>query len=786
MTSHNREMNDPVSDSHQKVTYVLAALIFLVASAIGFAVLIEWQRYEAIVGWETAHLTIWVKLLVVWLLVAKSLVLFLPLLAVTAVLIRLECRRTAILFLLGSWTATVFWFTADLISVGFAGNHVADYLPYLLDAAKAPHNKVWQWAGEDLPYEVLLALITAAASGILLFFAAKWISLRIVSEFERFRSGGPSIAMTLILVLAVLSVGPALAYVGEEDVFTRIYSTLPFGGGVVESCRHASHKVATVILDREFLLDTKGTLTHSSENGVATLGHTIYLKNRLDCDMNLQGWKLETPSGKTLRLKGTIKTGCDLAVQLPPELEAWGELTLTLTDPRGGRQEYTISNAGDDDKPGLVFQVTDSSGRNGSSDSEEVALEKAQSLMLDATEPAPADPGAAVNGRDLPNILVVIVESFRHAAVSPELMSRLDKWADRGLRLQRHYSGSNCSHLGLFSLLYGRTALGFDRTLDSGVPPQMLVSLRRSGYRLLFVTAGEIKGFRRMDQFMGSPPFDEVVSAGDIQPDSMKDWPASDRRKLALVTKTLNSASRTPLFIMVYLMSSHFSYAFPPEFHIFKHSRSTLHFMSPRDDMLKQSSARYKNSVLFLENELMKVVQSIDPERNLIVITGDHGESLGEDGVAVHGSRMSEIQLRTPFVMVGPGISAHKVKTATSHADVLPTLLHGLAGQPVRVARSQGRDLLEQSALTDEVAITWPRWPEPDGLLIIRDNLRWLFKQRPNVDRKQDRAMMLLGPVDEIGRHKLVLGDCRRAGHTPVDARVSASLPVKEGSELRR
>ena len=592
MNPHNREKYDPDSDSRQRVTFVLTALIFLVGSALGFAALIEWQRYEAIVGWEASHLTIWVKLVAVWLLVAKSLVLFLPLLAVTTILIRLKYRRTAIVLLLGFWTATVFWFTADLISVGFTGNHVLDYLPYLLDAAKSPHNKVWQWAGEDLPYQALLALLAVAASGIVLFFAAKFIALRIVSGLERFRSGGANIVTTLILVLAVLSVGPTLAYVGEEDVFARIYSTLPFGRGVVESCRHATHKVANVILDREFLLDTKGTLSHAPKSNEATLGHTIYLKNRIDCDLNLQGWKLETPSGETLRLKGTVKAGCDLAVQLLPGLEAWGK--FTLTDPRGGRQEYTISTAADDDKPGLVLQVTDGSGHHGSSDFEEVALENAQSLMLDATDPAPADPGAAVNGRDLPNILVVIVESFRHAAISPQLMNRLDKWADRGLRLQRHYSGSNCSHLGLFSLLYGRIALGFDKTLDLGIPPQMFVSLRRSGYRLLFVTAGEIKGFRRMDQFMGSPPFDEVISAGDIQLESMEDWPNSDRRKLALVAKTLNGASRTPLFIVVYLMSSHFSYAFPAEFDVFKHSRSALQFMSPKDDMLKQSTARYR------------------------------------------------------------------------------------------------------------------------------------------------------------------------------------------------
>ncbi len=85
---------------------------------------------------------------------------------------------------------------------------------------------------------------------------------------------------------------------------------------------------------------------------------------------------------------------------------------------------------------------------------------------------------------------------------------------------------------------------------------------------------------------------------------------------------------------------------------------------------------------------------------------------MGEDGVFIHASRMSEIQLRVPFVMVGPGIEPRKIPTATVHTDVLPTLLHVLAGKTVPIANCQGRDLIEEVAPVDEVALTRPKWPE--------------------------------------------------------------------------
>ena len=67
-----------------------------------------------------------------------------------------------------------------------------------------------------------------------------------------------------------------------------------------------------------------------------------------------------------------------------------------------------------------------------------------------------------------------------------------------------------------------------------------------------------------MDQFMGSPPFDEVISAGDLQLESVKDSPDSRSAKARLGgRRTSQRCEPNSAFIMVYLMSSHFSYSFP-------------------------------------------------------------------------------------------------------------------------------------------------------------------------------------------------------------------------------
>jgi len=66
----------------------------------------------------------------------------------------------------------------------------------------------------------------------------------------------------------------------------------------------------------------------------------------------------------------------------------------------------------------------------------------------------------------------------------------------------------------------------------------------------------------------------------------------------------------------------------------------------------------------------------------LIVVTGDHGESLGEHGESEHGILLYDATLHVPLIIQGPGVGAHlRVDRQVRHVDLLPTIAE-LSGNP--------------------------------------------------------------------------------------------------------
>jgi len=80
----------------------------------------------------------------------------------------------------------------------------------------------------------------------------------------------------------------------------------------------------------------------------------------------------------------------------------------------------------------------------------------------------------------------------------------------------------------------------------------------------------------------------------------------------------------------------------------------------------------------------------------LVVLTADHGESLGEHGEATHGLFAYEATLRVPLLVFVPGLSPRVERVPARHVDVLPTILDalglpapdGLAGRSLLAART--------------------------------------------------------------------------------------------------
>ncbi|MGH7857426.1 MAG: sulfatase family protein, partial [Candidatus Binatia bacterium] len=90
-------------------------------------------------------------------------------------------------------------------------------------------------------------------------------------------------------------------------------------------------------------------------------------------------------------------------------------------------------------------------------------------------------------------------------------------------------------------------------------------------------------------------------------------------------------------------------------------------------------SAMYAAEVHFVDRELGRVLRLLEErslaERTVIVVVGDHGESLGEHEIFYNHIGLYETQLRVPLIVRVPGLPAG-VRSATpvTHLDLAPTL----------------------------------------------------------------------------------------------------------------
>lgn len=105
---------------------------------------------------------------------------------------------------------------------------------------------------------------------------------------------------------------------------------------------------------------------------------------------------------------------------------------------------------------------------------------------------------------------------------------------------------------------------------------------------------------------------------------------------------------------------------------------------------------RFLNAAGYLDTIVDEFLSFIDLSHNIVVITGDHGESFWDDGTIMHLAKCSDVQVRVSMLILGAGIPARKVTTPTMHADLLPTLLHAAAGVPIPIRNCHGVDLLQE------------------------------------------------------------------------------------------
>ena len=109
----------------------------------------------------------------------------------------------------------------------------------------------------------------------------------------------------------------------------------------------------------------------------------------------------------------------------------------------------------------------------------------------------------------------------------------------------------------------------------------------------------------------------------------------------------------------------------------------------------------YLGEISYVDDELSKALKPIlasSPDA-LVIVTADHGESLGEHGERTHGLFTYEATLKVPLVVSRRGMTHRTVAEPARHIDIVPTILEaaGVAGPK----ELPGRSLLGEPAPVD-------------------------------------------------------------------------------------
>jgi arylsulfatase A-like enzyme/Tfp pilus assembly protein PilF len=278
-----------------------------------------------------------------------------------------------------------------------------------------------------------------------------------------------------------------------------------------------------------------------------------------------------------------------------------------------------------------------------------------------------------------PSVLLVTLDTFRADRLGAKTPN-LTRLAAEGIRFENAQSPVPLTLPAHATILSGLLPLHHGlRNNGAGAFPadkETLATLfAGTGYRTgAFVGAfvldrrfGLDRGFETYDDDIARDPASDVTleaerRAGDVV-DRAVAW--------------LRTAEARPSFTWVHLWDAHAPYAPPAPF--------------------EQS---YDGEIAYVDAQLGRLLAAVDRSNTIVVVAGDHGESLGEHGELTHGLLLYQTTLHIPLLIAGPELKPRAVREPVSSVDIAPTLAT-LAG--IAMPKGDGRDLAD--ALNDGNAI---------------------------------------------------------------------------------
>ena len=274
------------------------------------------------------------------------------------------------------------------------------------------------------------------------------------------------------------------------------------------------------------------------------------------------------------------------------------------------------------------------------------------------------------------NVVVVTIDTLRpdhlHCyGYAPIATPVLDRIAQGGVLFENAVTQTPLtppSHASIFTGLNPPTHKVRDTgsfTLSPSTPTLASVLQKRGWDTAAFVSSAVLK--RRFGFDQGFAVYDDQMPRPGKGQEYLEDAERRAGATMDHAVQWLDARTDKPFLLWVHLYDPHTPY-------------------NPTAPYSEQYKDRpYDGEIAYTDQEVGRLLEALRkksaPERTLLAILSDHGESLGEHGEYSHGVFLYDATLRIAFLLSGPGVPVGmRVKGQARTIDFLPAVMELLGG----------------------------------------------------------------------------------------------------------
>ena len=286
-------------------------------------------------------------------------------------------------------------------------------------------------------------------------------------------------------------------------------------------------------------------------------------------------------------------------------------------------------------------------------------------------------------GDHTPNILILLFESWRTDAMTPEVTPNTWEFSRKSTVCLDHFCSGNSTIAGLFGFFYGLhptywSAVKADNARIHN--PVLIDALEQKGYSFGMFAKSNFKRHKIKDAvFRGIEVHESFAGKGMADQDI-------DMTSQLISFLGQQKDSSQPFMALGFYKANHAPFLYPPQDSLFLPAGDQNLVLATDDTDPTYYFNDYLNSTHFVDRLVGKVLNAVDSlglmSNTIIIVTTDHAEEFNDNRKNYwgHGSNFTMYQTKIPLIMYVPGREPKKIDYRTSHIDIVPTLLQEFLG----------------------------------------------------------------------------------------------------------